>query len=333
MRNNNIHRLQRRVVNALLACAAVAGLGVSAPALAQPYPSKPVTIVVPYPPGGASDALARLLGDQLKDALGQPVLVVNRPGAGSLIGTQSVIRAPKDGYTLLFTGSALTIQAAVNKKFDVNLERDLAPISEMVRSTFLIATQTARPFKTVPELVKFAREHPKDLSFGTNGAGTTSFMIFEYLKSLTQVELLHVPYKGSAEAVAAVMAGDIQLVADPVYTLHKQVEAGNLRGLAVTGNKRSALLPNVPTVEEAGYPDFNITAWIGLLAPAGTPKPIVDRLGEAVMTIMKDPEVAKRSSALGFDPSGTTPDEFNRKLRTEQAMWTKLARDRNLQID
>jgi tripartite-type tricarboxylate transporter receptor subunit TctC len=157
----NTHRTRRRMVGAAMVCAAVACLAAPLSAAAQTYPSKPVTIVVPYPPGGASDALARLLGDQLKDALGQPVLVVNRPGAGSLIGTQSVIRAPKDGHTLLFTGSALTIQAAVNKKFDVNLERDLAPVSEMVRSTFLIATQAARPFKTVPDLVKFAREHPR----------------------------------------------------------------------------------------------------------------------------------------------------------------------------
>jgi tripartite-type tricarboxylate transporter receptor subunit TctC len=318
--------------SALVACAA-AWLAVPAPAAAQTYPSKPITMIVPYPPGGASDALARLLGDHLKEALGQPVLVVNRPGAGSLIGTQAVIRAPKDGYTLLFTGSALTIQAAVNKKFDVNIERDLAPVSEMVRSTFLIATQATQPFKTVPELVKFAREHPKDLSFGTNGAGTTSFMIFEYLKSLTGTEMLHVPYKGSAEVFSGLMGGNIQLMADPVYTLQKQVDAGSLRGLAVTGSKRSALLPNVPTVAEAGFPGFDITAWIGLLAPAGTPKPIVEQLGKAVVTIMQDAEVMRRASALGFDPSGTTPAEFDSKLRTEQAMWGKLARERNLQID
>ena len=328
----NIHRNSRRMFSALVACAA-AWLAAPAPAAAQTYPSKPITMIVPYPPGGASDALARLLGDHLKEALGQPVLVVNRPGAGSLIGTQAVIRAPKDGYTLLFTGSALTIQAAVNKKFDVNIERDLAPVSEMVRSTFLIATQATQPFKTVSELVKFAREHPKDLSFGTNGAGTTSFMIFEYLKSLTGTEMLHVPYKGSAEVFSGLMGGNIQLMADPVYTLQKQVDAGSLRGLAVTGSKRSALLPNVPTVAEAGFPGFDITAWIGLLAPAGTPKPIVEQLGKAVVTIMQDAEVMRRASALGFDPSGTTPAEFDSKLRTEQAMWSKLARERNLQLD
>lgn len=328
-----INRSRRRILCTFMAGAAASGLAMPAAAQTQPYPNKPITMVVPYPPGGASDALARLLGDRLRDTLGQLVVVVNRPGAGSLIGTQSVIRAPKDGYTLLFTGSALTIQAAVNKKFDVNIERDLTPISEMVRSTFLIATQAREPFKTIPEMVKFARERPKDLSFGTNGAGTTSFMIFEYIKSLTNIELLHVPYKGSAEAVGALMAGNIQLVADPVYTLYKQVEVGTLRGLAVTGNKRSALLPNVPTVEEAGFAGFDITAWIGLLAPAGTPKPIVERLGSATAAIMQDPEVIQRASALGFDPSGTKPDEFNRKLRQEQATWTKLARERNLQLD
>jgi len=329
----NIHRSRRRMFGAFAACAAAAWLAVPAPAWAQAYPDKPITMVVPYPPGGASDALARLLADRLKESLGQPVLVVNRPGAGSLIGTQSVILAPKDGYTLLFTGSALTIQAAVNKKFDVNIERDLAPVSEMVRSTFLIATQATQPFKTLPDMLEFARAHPKDLSFGTNGAGTTSFMIFEYLKSLSGSELLHVPYKGSAEVFSGLMGGSVQLMADPVYTLQKQVDAGSLRGLAVTGSKRSALLPNVPTVAEAGFPGFDITAWIGLLAPAGTPKPIVQRLGQTVVGIMQDPEVIRRASALGFDPSGTTPEEFDGKLRTEQTMWVKLARERNLQLD
>jgi len=158
-------------------------------------------------------------------------------------------------------------------------------------------------------------------------------MIFEYLKSLTGTEMLHVPYKGSAEVFSGLMGGNIQLMADPVYTLQKQVDAGSLRGLAVTGSKRSALLPNVPTVAEAGFPGFDITAWIGLLAPAGTPKPIVEQLGKAVVTIMQDAEVMRRASALGFDPSGTTPAEFDSKLRTEQAMWSKLARERNLQLD
>ena len=324
---------RRRLVLLAAGLAAACGAGLALPVLAQAYPTKPVTLVVPYPPGGSADALARLLADRLKDPLGQPVVVVNRPGAGSLVGTQSVIRAPKDGYTLLFTGSALTIQAAINRRFDVQVERDLAPVSEMVRSTFLIATPAAQPFRTLPEMVKFAQARPQDLKFGTNGAGTTSFMIFEYLKSLTGISLLHVPYKGSSEAVAALMAGDIQLVADPVYTLHKQVEAGTFRGLAVTGNKRSALLPNVPTAEEAGFAGFNITAWIGLLAPAGTPQPVVDQLGRAVAEIMQQPEVVRRATALGFEPSGTLPDEFGRKLQQELGTWTRLARDRGLQMD
>ena len=299
----------------------------------QAWPAKPITLVVPYPPGGSADALARLLAERLKDPLGQAVVVVNRPGAGSLIGTQSVIRAPKDGYTLLFTGSALTIQAAINRKFEVNLERDLAPVSEVVRSTFLVATQAAQPFKTLPDMVKFAKARPQDLKFGTNGAGTTSFMIFEYLKSLTGITLLHVPYKGSSEVVGAVMAGDIQLVADPVYTLQGHVKSGAMRGLAVTGPKRSPLLPDVPTAQEAGFPDFNVTAWIGLLAPAGTPRPIVDQLGKAVAAVMRDPEVARRATGFGFEPSGTLPDEFEAALRQEFATWSKLARDRSLQMD
>lgn len=322
--------LIRPGARAILLCAAAAW---ASPGLAQGFPDKPITMVVPYPPGGSADALARLLGDHLKAQLGQPVIVVNRPGAGSLIGTQSVTRAPKDGYTLLFTGSALTIQAAVNRKFDVNIERDLAPVSEMVRSTFLIATQSNQPFRTLPELVSYAREHPQALAFGTNGAGTTSFMIFEYLKSLANINLLHVPYKGSAEVVAAMMGGNVQLIADPVYTLHTHVDAGTLRGLAVTGSKRSPLLPGVPTVQEAGFRDFDVTAWIGVLAPAGTPKPVVAQLSRAVAKVMQEPEVVARATAFGFDPSGTTSEEFKRALRKEQATWSQLARDRNLQLD
>ncbi|CAN5770395.1 tripartite tricarboxylate transporter substrate binding protein [soil metagenome] len=330
--NTCLSTMSRR---ALLATglATVCSLAMVDTAVAQQYPNKPITLVVPYPPGGASDALARMLADRMKDQLGQPVLTVNRPGAGSLIGTQSVIRAPKDGYTLLFTGSALTIQTAINRKFEVNIERDLAPVSEMVRSTFLIATPATQTFETLPDMLKFAQAKPQDLKFGTNGAGTTSFMIFEYIKSLTNASLLHVPYKGSSEVVGAVLAGDIQLVADPVFTLQKQVESGKLRGLAVTGATRSPLLPNVPTVAEAGFPGFDITAWIGVLAPSGTPKPVVEQLSKVVADFIHDPEVARRAAALGFEPSGTTPGEFERKLQVEQAMWTKLARDRGLQMD
>ncbi len=158
-------------------------------------------------------------------------------------------------------------------------------------------------------------------------------MIFEYLKSLTGIELLHVPYKGSSEVVAGLMGGSIQLVADPVYTLQKQVEAGTLQGLAVTGSQRSGLLPKVPTMAESGFPGFDITAWIGLLAPGGTPAPIVDQLGKAVVDIMKDPEVVNRATSFGFTPSGTMPADFQAKIRTEQAMWTKLAKDSNLVIE
>lgn len=329
-----IDRIRRRLLGATAFAIATASTAIApSMAWAQSYPDKPINMVVPYPPGGSADVLARLVADHLQKSLGQPVVVVNRPGAGSLVGTQSVIRAPKDGYTLLFTGSALTIQAAINKQFDVKLERDLAPVSEVVRSTFLIATPAAQPHKTMAELVSYAKAHPGKLATGTNGAGTTSFMIFEYLKSLAKIDLLHVPYKGSSEAVAALLSGDVQLVADPVFTLQKRVEAGTLRGLAVTGQQRTPLLPNVPTMAESGYPGFNITAWIGLLAPAGTPPAVVERLGSATAAIMRNPEVAQRAAALGFDPSGTAPAEFERALRQELATWTQLARERNLQID
>lgn len=325
--------LRRLLGSTAVAFAASAMAFAPSMASAQTYPDKPINMVVPYPPGGASDVLARLLADHLQKTLGQPVIVVNRPGAGSLVGTQSVIRAPKDGYTLLFTGSALTIQAAINKQFDVKLERDLAPVSEVVRSTFLIATPASQPHKTMAELVSYAKANPGKLATGTNGAGTTSFMIFEYLKSLAKIDLLHVPYKGSSEAVAALLAGDVQLVADPVLTLQKRVEAGTLRGLAVTGQQRTALLPNVPTMAESGFPGFNITAWIGLLAPAGTPPAVVEKLGTATAAILRNPEVAQRAAALGFDPIGSSPAEFERALRQEFATWTQLARERNLQID
>ncbi|GAA5232966.1 Bug family tripartite tricarboxylate transporter substrate binding protein [Verticiella sediminum] len=329
-----ISRTGQRYTRAAGTLMVLAALLCTAPeAWTQSFPAKPITLVVPYPPGGASDVFARLLAENLRQPLGQPVVVENKPGAGSLVGTRHVSRATADGYTLLLTGSALTIQAAINKQFGLNLERDFTPVSEAVRGSFLIATPASQPFRNLGEMVAYAREHPEALRFGTNGAGTSSAMIFEYLMSITGAPLLHVPYKGSSEVVNALLAGDVQLIADPVYTLHKHVEAGTLRALAVTGSTRSELLPDVPTVQESGVEDFDIGYWMGVLAPAGTPTAVVERLSRAMSDAIKDPDMGKRIATLGFEPSGSTPEAFAKTLQQEQAIWTDLARTRNLWLE
>ena len=328
-----MHRRRFTFASAACALTAAALATFTGAASAQDFPSKPITFVVPYAAGGSIDALARLIGEKLSRRLGQPVVVENRAGAGTLIGTASVARAVPDGHTVLFAASALTIQPAVNKAFNVNVERDLAPVSELVRGSFVVASSANFAPKTLKEAIAFSIANPQAVSYGTPGAGTSPHLTGEYLKSRSGAQFLHVPYKGSSIALNATLANEVQFTIDPIANLKPQIDAGKLRGLAVTSSKRSPLLPNVPTVVESGIADFDVSYWMGTFAPAGTPQPVVARLSREIATIIREPDVTRRLQELGFDPVGSTPEEFTRRVHDELVLWKKLVAEQKIAIE
>ena len=302
-----------------LAAGLTALLPVTASAQAA-FPSRPITIVLPYPPGGSADTISRLVGDRLGAALGQPVIVQNRAGGSSAVGLNAVNAAPADGYTLFFAASTLTTQAAVNRVFATALDKQLLPLSEVVRGPFLIAANTAVQANGVKELVEFSKQNPNALNYGSTGIASSVHFTVEAFKSATGARLTHVPFSGSAPALNAALANQVQLVTDPVFLLKPQIEQGKLKAIAVTGATRSPLLPNVPTVAESGYPDFDLRFWMGFFIREGTPEPVVQKLNAAL-------------SGMGFEPVGNTQREFQARIRNELATWAKVVRENNLTVE
>jgi tripartite-type tricarboxylate transporter receptor subunit TctC len=298
----------------------------SDPAPAQSYPNRPVRIVVPSPPGGGTDILARVLAQHLSTGLGQQFFVENRPGAGNIIGIESVARAAPDGYTLLMAPSTLALNAVMHKKIPYDSVRDFAPITQVASLSNVLLVHPAVPAKTLQELIALAKQKPGELSYGTPGIGTSPHMSMELLKSMAGIDLRHIPYRGTAPAVTDVIGGRITATFANMLTAKPQVDNAHVRALAVSGNKRSTGLPNVPFVAEAGVPGYEATQWYGLLAPAGTPEPIVARLHAEVVQILKLPETQEKMAADGAEPAGTTPAEFSALIRRELDKWGAVAK-------
>lgn len=315
---------------------AALGLGsVLAPACwaqASNYPSKPVTLVVPYTPGGPTDAVARALGDALRVRLGQPVIIENKPGAGTVIGNEYVARAAPDGYTLLLAGSSLTMAAAMGK---VNYDpvRDFAPVSMVLSLEMFLAVRPDVPARNLKELITWLKANPGKASYGSVGNGSVTHLQMELFKSLTGTHIVHIPYKGSAPALTDLLGGRIQMVFDSMTTAGPHLKSGALRAMAITLPKRSQSLPDVPTFAEAGLPTFDAIAWSGVLAPAGTPPDVITRLNRDLMAAMQDPTFLKRLDALGGIPASSTPAEFAAKLQSETTKWTALVKERKLNVE
>jgi len=309
---------------ALVACSA---------ALAQAaYPSKAITLVVPFPAGGALDIVARALAEEMRKPLGQPVVVENRPGAGGTLGTGIVARAAPDGYTMLL-GSVAThaIGPGVYRNLSYDALKDFAPITQVTASPLLVASSATLNVKTLPELLSAARAQPGKLNFASTGNGTAVHLAGEMLKSSANLDVVHVPYKGGGEAITALMTGEAAYMVVNVELVLPQVRGGKVRALAVTGNRRLAALPDVPTLREAGVTGADVTTWFGLFAPAGTPKAAVDRLQRDAATSLQ--ALTERFAAQGDEAVGSTPEQFAAFVRAEHAKWGKVIKDSGVKIE
>ena len=302
----------------------------AAPSLAQTYPAKPITIVVPYPPGGSADILARTVGEQLGERLGQPVVVENKSGAGTAIGARLVADAPADGYTMLLgTVSSQAINPAMNK-VGYDPVADFVPISALASIPFVLVANPGAPFASVSELIAAAKTSPGKLSFASAGSGTSNHLAGEMLANAANVKLLHVPYRGSAPALVDVLAGHVPIMFDLQTTAIPNISARKVKALAVTGPQRSPLLPDVPTMMESGLPDYEVSAWFGLFAPAKVPEPIVKQLSATLAEILQKPAMKQRLQDIGADPDTRTAAQFTSFVKTEAKKYADIVKSSNL---
>ena len=281
-------------------------------------------MVVPFPPGGGADALARLVAPKLTEIWAQQVIVENKPGASGHIGADFVAQSPPDGYTLLMSSTASLTEKNVDQ---------FAPVSLVSASPYVVTANPKVAAGSIRELIALAKANPGRLSFASSGTGAASHLSAELFRSMAQVDLLHVPYKGTGQALTDLLAGQVDLLFAPSQTVISHVKAGKLKALAVTGSRRSETLPDVPTVAEAGLPGYQAVGWFGLLAPAATPKPVVDKLSAGVNRVLADSDVRAKMQALGADPGGNTPEEFRRFIRDDQAKWSKLMKEAGIRTE
>jgi tripartite-type tricarboxylate transporter receptor subunit TctC len=316
----------RAVVSVALALFAVL-------AEAQDYPVRPVRIVVPFAAGGPNDIIARLVGQKLAEALGQQVVIDNRPGAGGNIGTDSVAKAPPDGYTLLSAGPGSLIMNPLMGKVPYNTARDFAPVSLMATAPNVLVVHPSVPAKTVKELIALARAQPGRLNYASGGAGSSAHLAAALFAAMAGIDLAHVPYKGTGPGLNDLLGGQVQLAIFGIPPVLPHIKSGKLRALGVTGKRRSAELPEVPTVDEAGVPGYEVNPWYGLLAPAGTPRAIVVRLSSEVTKIVRAAEMGEKLSAQGAEPVGGTPEDYAAVIRADTALWTRVIREAGIKSE
>jgi len=291
-------------------------------ASAQPYPSKPVRLICPYPPSGATDITARAIASELSKSLGQPVIVDNRPGAGGNIGAELAAKAAPDGYTILTSISALHgIVPVLYSKLNYDPNKDFTPVIVLVSYSNVLVVNPSVKAGSVKELIALAKAQPGKLTFASSGSGATTHMSGEMFKHLTGVDIVHVPYKGAAPAMTDLLGGQVNMMFDAVPTSLPHIKSGKLRALGVTGPKREATLPDVPTIAEAGVPGYEASVWFGLEVPAGTPKGIIARLNEASTKGLSSPEFVKRMTELGFTIVGGTPEQASEMIKVEIQRW------------
>jgi tripartite-type tricarboxylate transporter receptor subunit TctC len=293
---------------------------------AQDYPTKPVRIVVPFGAGGPADVTARLLGNILQDKFGQPFVIENRTGAGGVIGTVEAVKSPPDGYTLLMMSNTQTANESLMPQRKYELMRDLVPIAPVNYSDLVIVVHPSVPAKTLAEFIALAKSQPGKLNYASSGQGTPYHMAGELFKSMAGIDIVHVPYRNSGEARSGVIGGQVQMMIDAVTTMAPNVGEGQVRALATTGKTRSSVLPNVPTASEAGVPGYEASIWLGLMAPAGTPRPIIDKLNAAVNEAVKRPEIVKLWAEQGAVPMSMTPEEFDKYLRGDIVKWANVVK-------
>ena len=316
--------LRTRLTTAALAlCAAVA-----APlATAQPYPSKPIRMIFPFPPGGPTDLLGRAVAQKMSDNMGQQVVADNRPGAGGNLGLDLTAKSPADGYTIVLSSPLIALAPLLYSKLNYDPFKDLQPLSLVATIQNILLVHPSVPAKTLKELVQIASKSPGKLSYGSGGVGTTTHLAPELLKSLTKTNIVHVPYKGSGQALVGLMGGDVDVLIMAVPASAPQVQSGKVRALAVLSDKRAVQLPNVPTTKEAGIEGLEVPIWYGILTTAGTPKEIVARLNSELVKAMTAPDLKERLLAAGIEPMHSTPEQFAAFIKSENARFAKVIRD------
>ena len=290
-------------------------------AIAQSYPNKPIHLVVPYPPGGSADILARSVGQKLGERLGQAVIIENRPGAGASIGAKAVAIAPADGYTLLLGTVSSHAMSPVTNAVGYDPVKDFTPIAEIASIPFVVLANLSLPVRNIAELVALAKAKPGQVSYASAGSGTSNHLAGELLSTAANIKMLHVPYKGSAPALSDLLGGQVDTMFDLQLTAMPQIKAGKVRALAITGSKRSALLPEIPTVREAGIPNYEVSAWFGFFGPAGLPKAVVDKLNAELNAILKTSEIQKKFAELGVETESGSAEEFSAFVRSEANKW------------
>jgi len=316
------------IVGCLFTMLPTAALSADAP---EAWPTKRITYVVPFAPGGNTDTLARIISEKLTGTLGQPVIVDNKPGAGGNIGSDFVAKAKPDGYTILGgTISSHAINSSIYPKMPYDATKDFEPITLIASSPLVLAVPANSPYKTAKDLLAAAKAKPGDLTFASAGTGTSPHLAGELLKSVTHVDVTHVPYKGSGPAVTDLIAGHVQFMFDTALIVGPHIKAGKLRPLAVTSSKRVKTLPDVPTLVEAGVPGYEIGSWQAIFAPAGTPKPIVQKLNTSIVGVLKMPDVQERLAGLGMDTVAGTPDELGQFQKAEVVKWSKIVKEANI---
>jgi tripartite-type tricarboxylate transporter receptor subunit TctC len=299
---------------------------------AQSYPSKPIRYIVPFPPGGFNDTLARTLAAELPKTLGQPVIVENRPGGNTIIGTEVAVKSPPDGYTLY--GAALpfaVIQSLYKTSFDVT--KDFAPITLAGVTPNLLVAHPSVPFNDVKGLIAYANANPGKLNYASTGNGTSNHLSFELFKSMTKTSVTHIPYKGSAPAVTDLIAGQVQVMFDNTPNVLPHVKAGKLKALGVSSKARTAMAPEIPSVDESGVPGYDVTVWFGILTVAGTPRDVVQRLNTEMVKVLTSAEVRDRFGKAGVDVVAGTPDQFQRHLNAEVDRWAKVIQSAGIKAD
>jgi tripartite-type tricarboxylate transporter receptor subunit TctC len=317
----------RKIIAAAALCAAAA-------AQAQPYPSKPIHLIVPFPPGGGNDTVARAIAQEVGPDLGQPLVVDNRPGAGGSVGAELAAKAPPDGYTLFLAGvGSHAVNPNLHARLPYDPVSDFAPVTLLASAPSVLVVNPAVPARTISEFTAYARANPGKLNYASNGNGSAAQLAAAMYEHLAGVKMVHVPYKGIAPALTDLLSGEVQLMFGTIVALVPHIQAGKLRALAVTSRRRSALLPEVPTLAESGLPDYEAGSWYGIMAPAGTPRAIIERLHGAAVRALAQPEVAKRLAAEGAVVIGSTPEEFGAHVKAELARVGGVVRAAGIRIE
>jgi tripartite-type tricarboxylate transporter receptor subunit TctC len=305
----------------------------SAAAHAQAYPSRKITLVIPFAAGGSNDIIARAIGRELAEVWGQPVIAENRAGAGGVIGASSVAAAPPDGYTLLLVSSTFTINAAIKKSMPFDTVKDFTPVAFIARSPLLVTSSNKTPVKSAQDLLALARSKPGEITYASSGIGSINQIAAELIALSAGVKLMHVPYKGGAPALNDLLGGHVDIYVSSLPQVQQLAQSGQVHALAVTSTRRAQLLPDVPTLDEAGVPGFDLSSWWGIVGPAGMPPDVVNALNTEIGKMLTSPELGKFLASEGAEAKAMTPQQFGDLIRTEIQRWTKVGHEANISID